>query len=241
MSQIEEFAYGKDFPECPLTKDQVREIKASWIMFVQKKGSVEAAEKAVRKKLQESDSEFAQILYPDKARLRRDRGGAQADMNTGQMNDMKKQQRDLAAIFTATGGGGRAGGGSGGGCPFAGGAGGMNPFAAGGGGMSGAIAAMGGGDANAEADEWDREEIVAVLQKIREANKLGQAEDEQKKREAAEKQAAREAGRVDGDGAQKRATSRAKSRDRKANNGGDAQAREWQEKGPEKWPRVLSL
>jgi len=207
LDQINEFAYAKDFPECPLTKDQVREIKASWIMFVQKKGSVEAAEKAIRRKLENADSEFAAILYPDKARLRRDRRGVQADMQTGQMNDMKKQQRDLAAIFAATSGGGGAGG---------------------------------GGDANAEDEQWDKEEIIAVLQKIREANKLGEAEDEQKAREAAHKQASRGDGRANGEGAHKRGKSQRRPKESQAKAGSEAIAQP-REDAQDVTPRKVSL
>merc|ERR1719431_2164400 len=86
-------------------------------MFVQKKGSVEAAEQAVCRKLERTEPTFAQILYPHKASVRERKGAVQADTRTGQISNTRKQQRDLASIFAATAD--SADGGSGGGSLFA--------------------------------------------------------------------------------------------------------------------------
>jgi len=178
LAEIERFASSQDFPECPLSKDGIREVNASWIMYVQKKGSMEAAEAAISKTLNRKEPAFAQMLYPDKLSVREKRGSVQADPRTGQISNTRKQQRDMAALFAATADSTATGG-----CP-----GGGSLFAAGGG-LSGAIAraeAVKGTDA-ADGEEWDMDEIKAVFAKIQKANALGEEEDARKAEEAGRK------------------------------------------------------
>mmetsp|Transcript_91707 Transcript_91707/g.290987 ORF Transcript_91707/g.290987 Transcript_91707/m.290987 type:complete len:130 (-) Transcript_91707:133-522(-) len=84
-------------------------------MFVAMKGSQEAAEEAVCKKLQERAPEFAQLLYPHKAAA--SSGGSerqQIDPETGRVSNKAKARQHIAAIMVATQGQG--------GCPAAAGA-----------------------------------------------------------------------------------------------------------------------
>merc|ERR1719401_2326548 len=125
-AEIERYVNAKEFPELIMDDDTRREVKASWMMFVQQKGSVEEAESAICGALQTANSPFAQLLYPDKVKSRRKKGGGNdVDGQTGQLLS-QDSNRTYAQILRATNGELGGGAGAGGGCPFAGGGQGMN-------------------------------------------------------------------------------------------------------------------
>jgi len=115
-AEIERYANADKFPELHMDDETRHEVKASWIMFVQQKGSVEEAANAIGGALQKANSPFAQLLYPDRINTRKSKG-IEVDPNTGQRVNADVN-RTYAQIMRA--GSDSQNAGNGGGCPFAG-------------------------------------------------------------------------------------------------------------------------
>jgi len=153
-AEIEFYANSDKFPELTLDKDTIREIKASWMMFIALKGGPEAAEDAICKTLQKAEPNFAQMLYPDKANPRHSAKG-QLDRVTGKVTNGREVKQHMAQIMKATQGDDAASGG--GGCPFA----------AASGGLGGALGDLDGG--------FDEEEMREVMKIVMAANAKAKA------------------------------------------------------------------
>jgi len=192
-AEIERIANSDTFPELHMDEDTIREVKASWIMFVQSKGSVEAAEDAICKQLHKVDSPFAQLLYPDrknKAKAGR-KNKDDVDGKTGQRVN-QDTNRQYAEIMRAAADP-RDGGGGGGGCPFAGGG--------GGGGRKGDdsnFLARGGMQASIFEEDFDKKEFAEVMKKVFAAQAAAKAagEDVAPGQKAQKRQASRDVKRT---------------------------------------------
>eukprot|EP00930_Biecheleria_cincta_P042573 TRINITY_DN2928_c1_g2_i1.p1 TRINITY_DN2928_c1_g2~~TRINITY_DN2928_c1_g2_i1.p1 ORF type:complete len:309 (-),score=54.59 TRINITY_DN2928_c1_g2_i1:194-1051(-) len=68
IADIDAIANGRKYPDFKLDQDLMREVQMSWAMFVEHKGGLEEAEKAVKNRLQKVDPDFATLIYGDEAR-----------------------------------------------------------------------------------------------------------------------------------------------------------------------------
>lgn len=136
-SSLAGFMQADKMPELDLDIDTIREVQASWAMFVMSKGGPEAAEDAICRQLQKKEPSFAQLLYPHKASASRRHQRDSIEAATGQINHGQEAQRNMAALFKAAEGPGGGSGFSGGACPFAQTIGGLEGNAAGGAGAGG--------------------------------------------------------------------------------------------------------
>lgn len=154
IAEINQFAYGETFPELHMDRDTITEVKATWMLFCAKKGGVDQAEDAVRKKLQGKSPEFAQLMYPSNGLRKSKNQVASVDVSSGRATNEQEMNQHLAKIMKAT-----SGAGDGGGCP------GMRGM----GGMGGALQGQSGqGGAKQYDGEIDMQELKRVVARARE-------------------------------------------------------------------------